>query len=631
MAATLLPAFAESGSPLSETLTFAEADWVVTPHDETPLLTSGWTRVPLPDPDATERYTGTRLGRRPRGTDDAPLHWYRFHVNLTAPIDGQIALFTPRFSDRARVYVNGSMIDRTFLQPERVEHGWNHPIWSVIPSIALEPGRNEILIGLDSPYTGSVGLSRVWLGPPEALRTRYEISYMLRVGAAQAGTWMLGGLAIFSLGVWAVRRSETLHLLLGLGAAMFSVRLLHYFLIVPPVSPAFFWWLTVVSLPWAMLFLFLFAFHYYGIQRRWLTAVLLAIAMAMTLLLAPGVGFDAYEAAPWVYLGLIPIALFTAGLLLQRAWRHRGAPQILLAVGYGITIVASSHDLLVMTHISSIELPYVMPIGAVVLFLSFSLALGARYVEWLGEFEAMNRTLEARVHERQVALEESFERLEAMGREQVLADERQRLMREIHDGIGSNLVATLAALQSRDSGDNAAVRALRGAISDLKLTVDSLEPVEGDLLSLLGNLRYRLAPQLEYAGIEMEWQAAPLPQLEWLRAPQALHVLRIAQEALGNVIQHAGADRVTVATMHHPGSGADPGTVEVRISDNGRGFVAGGDGSAAGHEPGGKGLANMRHRAEALGGRLRVYSRPGAGTSIALELPVVLSVVQSGG
>ncbi|MHA7834489.1 MAG: sensor histidine kinase, partial [Algiphilus sp.] len=570
-----------------------------------------------PDTEATPRLEGSRLGDRPHGPLQAPVHWYRFRFMIDDPVTRSLALYTPRYSDRARVYVNGSMIDRSFLEADRIEHGWNRPLWTVVPRIALKAGSNEVLIGVDSPYTGEVDIGRLRVGPPAALRDHFQWSYILRISTAQAGFWMLAGLALFSIGVWAVRRSERLHLLLGLGAAVFAVRMLHYFVVVPPVSPDVFWWITTVSLPWTMVFLFLFAFRYYDLVRPRLARILLLSATLVTVAIAPGTGLDAYEVAPWVYLGLLPLALFTAGLFIERALRLRSAPPVLLAVGYTTTIVVSCYDLAVMGHFVSLELPYLMPVGAVLMFLSFSLALGARYVEWLGEFETLNRTLEERVQERQAALESSFERLEALHREQALTEERQRLMREIHDGIGANLVTTLAAVEaSGDERDPRAANALRSAIADLKLTVDSLEPVEGDLLSLLGNLRYRLAPQLEQAHIHMQWEVEPLPMLDWLRAPQALHVLRIAQEAFSNLMQHAGASTVRVSTSVGSNDAGDAEVVRIEFSDDGVGFAHGEAVSL------GKGLDNMTHRAAVLGGRLLVRSTPGAGTTICLELPV---------
>lgn len=613
----LLVAPMASSADEGEVRVFERAQWAVTPQNETPLVTADWVWVDLPDTDATHRHEGTRLGDRPHGPQQAPVHWYRFRFSLDEPVARSLALYTPRYSDRARVYVNGSMIDRSFLEPDRIEHGWNRPLWTVVPRIALRSGRNEVLIGIDSPYTGEVDIGRLRVGTPAALRDDYQWAYILRVSTAQAGFWMLAGLSLFSLGLWAVRRSERLHLLLGLGAAVFAIRMMHYFLVVPPVSPDIFWWITTASLPWTMVFLFLFAFRYYDIFRPRLARVLLLSAALVTVAIAPGTGLDAYEVAPWVYLGLLPLALFTAGLFIERAIRLRGAPPILLAVGYGTTIAVSCYDLAVMSHFVSPELPYLMPVGAVLMFLSFSLALGARYVEWLGEFEVLNRSLEQRVQERQTALESSFERLEALHREQALTEERQRLMREIHDGIGANLVTTLAAVEAGgDQADPRAANALRSAIADLKLTVDSLEPVDGDLLSLLGNLRYRLAPQLEQANITMEWNVEPLPMLDWLRAPQALHVLRIAQEAFSNIMQHAGASKVRVSTGVGTSDTGDTEVVRIEFTDDGGGFE---------HDPDaafGKGLHNMVHRAEVLGGRLVVRSAPGEGTTICLELPV---------
>jgi signal transduction histidine kinase len=102
-----------------------------------------------------------------------------------------------------------------------------------------------------------------------------------------------------------------------------------------------------------------------------------------------------------------------------------------------------------------------------------------------------------------------------------------------------------------------------------------------------------------------------LPPLEWLDARAALEVLRILQEALTNVMKHAGARRVAISTLR----GTDE--VRVRVADDGRGF----DVAALEATRAGRGLTNLSRRAMRIGGRVEVASGPG-GTTVDLWVPL---------
>jgi signal transduction histidine kinase len=104
-----------------------------------------------------------------------------------------------------------------------------------------------------------------------------------------------------------------------------------------------------------------------------------------------------------------------------------------------------------------------------------------------------------------------------------------------------------------------------------------------------------------------------LPPLPWLGAREALQVLRIFQEAVSNVVQHAGATAITVRTGERPGADGRAG-VFVEVDDDGRGLGHRKDGA-------GSGLANMNHRAADLGGSVVVNGGPD-GTRVVLWLPI---------
>ncbi|MCM5681970.1 sensor histidine kinase [Schlegelella sp. S2-27] len=228
--------------------------------------------------------------------------------------------------------------------------------------------------------------------------------------------------------------------------------------------------------------------------------------------------------------------------------------------------------------------------------------------------------LRKKLHERNRQLQESLDRIQELllGRarkeqELAVAQERQRLMREIHDGIGASLNTSLAMIERGRMDRHSLAAVVRECIDELKLTIDSLEPMENDLVAVIATLRYRLEKRLLAAGIRMEWQVQELPALPWLEVTQALSIMRVLQEALSNVVRHSRATSVAVRTAEQAHDGRSG--VEVSIADDGVGF------DAAVAQSYGHGLRNMRERAAGLGGQLTIESAPGRSV-VRLWLPL---------
>lgn len=204
---------------------------------------------------------------------------------------------------------------------------------------------------------------------------------------------------------------------------------------------------------------------------------------------------------------------------------------------------------------------------------------------------------------------------------QLLPVERGRLMQEMHDGIGSNLITALAVARQQNQPDTT-IKTLSRALADLKITVDSLEPVEGDLVALIANLRHRMAGDLRDAGIGCKWEVQPCDPLPWLDAANALHVLRIFQEAIGNVLAHAGATEIRIGCREDQRERI--AGVAAYVADNGHGSI-----DMASRQSG-KGIANMKARASSLHGHLDCEACPGEGTLILLWLPYVRTMARQG-
>jgi two-component system sensor histidine kinase UhpB len=218
------------------------------------------------------------------------------------------------------------------------------------------------------------------------------------------------------------------------------------------------------------------------------------------------------------------------------------------------------------------------------------------------------------------AFNEMLERLEEERRSsstRVVAEqeeERRRLAVELHDEVGQRLTALL--LQLRAVIDDApadlvprlmaAHELAHGNLDEIRRLAKSLRPAQLDDLGLGYALHGLLDIGEQNAPLEIVRRIDyDLPKLD----PAAeLVVYRIAQEAVTNVLRHAAATRVEVATF------ASNGCVVLEVHDNGRGMLY-----AADHESGG--IRGMRERAIAVGGTLRIESRPGGGTSVSVSVP----------
>ena len=200
-----------------------------------------------------------------------------------------------------------------------------------------------------------------------------------------------------------------------------------------------------------------------------------------------------------------------------------------------------------------------------------------------------------------------------------IQEERDRISRELHDGViqtvfsigmGLESVRNLAATDPErvDERLDQAVDALDGVIRELRNSIFRLRPQQAATMGLSRGLaelarEYEVnalvRPHLEVrSGTDARVPAAAVPDL-----------LQVVREALFNAAKHADASAVTVLAQ------IDGDQVTVEVVDDGAGFVPG-------TPRVGRGLDNMRERAEALGAGLEIVSAPGKGTTVRLCVPL---------
>ena len=244
--------------------------------------------------------------------------------------------------------------------------------------------------------------------------------------------------------------------------------------------------------------------------------------------------------------------------------------------------------------------------------------LEARIEARTAELTQLNETLQTEVRERKNAEEQM--RALAARQERVREDERTRLAREIHDEFGQMCTALkmdIAWIAKRLPKDEvkladksqAALKLVGELIKSLRQVSTELRPSMLDTLGLVSAIEWQAQQFESHTGIRCELF---LPEKDfYLDKERSTAIFRIFQETLTNVARHARAKKVKTSLMtadhsialitHDNGKGFEPSTVE------GRGSF---------------GLLGMKERAHLLGGELKVSSRPGKGTTVAVHMPL---------
>lgn len=218
-----------------------------------------------------------------------------------------------------------------------------------------------------------------------------------------------------------------------------------------------------------------------------------------------------------------------------------------------------------------------------------------------------------------IALENA--RLYAQAQRVAALEERQRLARELHDAVTQTLFsASLIAevLPEMWERDPARSRRLlqdlqqlsRGALAEMRTLLLELRPA-ALREAKLGDLIHQLAEA--FTGREGVPVTVELERQSTLPGDMQVSLYRITQEALNNIAKHAGASQVTIQLQRTPAGSGPLKRVELRISDDGCGF----DPAAVPLDH--LGLGIMRERAEAIGAKLEIISRPDQGTQIRVK------------
>ena len=592
-------ALARAGIVELDRLALYEGDAPAPPPDGAP----GWRDTALPDVWS--------LPRRIRATEG----WYRADFDAHPAGDESWAVSAAGAWTRLSLYVNDRPVAEWSAGDVAGTAGGPGLLYAPIPRDVLRDAGNRIALHFRIAPAAIGFLSTLDVGPVRLVGPAYRRTLLLH--ATLPFVFTLFGLAsgalVLALSRWDASGAARWF---AAGTIFWSAGDLSPALRLPPGS----WgeW-AFATIGHAFVPCLAIGFHRaLGLRRPRLERVFLAsVAVgAAVRALAPPLLIPLVDNAWWLlYTGigvyLVPLAVGN--------WRRSELTPGWLVLGATLFVLAAGvHDLASLIHGAPLIGLALFGVARPLIGLTTAAVLVSMLGRALTAAERLNVELEQRVEEKRSELASSYERVAELERARTLATERERLMRDMHDGTGGQLVSALAMVEAGGFTRDAVAEALRDALADLRLTIDSLDPEQPDLVPLLAMARARLEPRLEPHGLRFEWNVRDVARPEGFGPHAALQVLRVFQEAVTNALRHAKATTLVVRTgEERDQSGRACAFVEV--ADDGCGFQASGDGGL--RSGGGHGVRTMRRRAAELGGELLVESGM-QGTSVKLRIPL---------
>ncbi len=514
------------------------------------------------------------------------------------------AVLLPRIGNAFDIELNGN---RVFAvgEPGTQRHDTVKRPWLVhLPSAEIRAD-NALVITIHAALGRAAQLAPPTVGHYAELLPAFERHQFWRVQMTGALMWMAAVLSVMSLAVWTVQR-EGVFLAYAVAELAWACRLSEMFMIEMPLD----WqlWGAGVVLAFATAQLAM-AWFFLNVVDRWRGRIRTGYYayVGLWLLVAPiAIGLKLRDLwVGWVLLGaaiflVLAVYIGWRGFKDRHVWRWLFGSFLLAAVVAGVLDILESPGSMYM-HPTWTRL--VWGGYSVVLALLVGRRLHKSRAALLASNAGMREALERQARE----LREAHEHQARADLGNAMLAERQRVMRDMHDGIGAHL-SSMFSLVSREPPPRDELQGeLKAAMEELRMVVDAMTPFDGNLAVMLGSLRPRLERRLGLAQISLEWAVDELPVAEHLTPTQIQHLQRLLLEAATNVAKHSQA---TVAVLSARGA---PEGIELEMRDNGKGFAS--DARYAGN-----GLRNMHWRAAALGATLSISGE--GGSTLVLRLPV---------
>jgi signal transduction histidine kinase len=524
------------------------------------------------------------------------------------------AVYFVHLYDGGRVSINGRPVAEvqtsTVSTTVRNVRPYNFPI----PMELLRDGTNRL--ELTWTVRESSIISRVLVGPAEVVAKNYDRRFFWQNTMAQVAFVYALVIALILLGTYSLRRHQLSYRQLGMSAIGIAIVVFVYILPAMPAEVFPYWrFIHIVGISLYSQGAWLFIISEVQPENRWYPRLCAAVGLLGPAVYLVNYWLNDVSFMPdfervWGLLtgvdGLYAMAVLAISLYKQATWRKFiFLTTTLIAFGFSIG------DILLRSSGSSIfgSLGYSTQISAPLWLTALATVLMTDFIASLRNQDSQHKVMADQLRTQQLKMKTLHETNQLRERESATLQERQRIMSDIHDGLGSQLLSSLALSEKGALSKEQTNILLRECIDDLRLAIDAMSDDENQFEVAAGNLRFRLEPRLRAAGIQLSWKVTRTDDAGDIPHSATLPLLRILQECISNALRHSGAQRIGVSLQ------TSSQEFLMTVIDNGCG-IHGQQASI------GRGLNLMQKRARSIHANLVILDD--AGTKVNLVLPLTL-------
>lgn len=478
-------------------------------------------------------------------------------------------LYIPRVGNRARITLNGQVVGQLGALSQDMSDYAQRPHFFYLPETAMNATDNTLQIVVQGERARYAGLSTFAVGPVTQVQRMYFWRDLTQTQGSVAIVIIASLFAVASGALAGMSRDKTL-MLFALACFFCAVRTTYALAIsTHPLDHRVWSWIVDTAFAGYLVSLCLFCLDVIKLQRRWVVSVT-AVLIAITLVLVPMHAFGrlAWARQLWT-MSMVIYSMLISVALVYHWWRSPSTVTRVLGVAGLLAMSLALHDHLLVFYTKDGFGSFALARYSLVLFMGAMLwVLVTRFAHQQKRESNIREQLQTELEAKTSALITQFKSqallIESMAHEK----ERERLVHDLHDGIGLQLNTLLYMAEDQADTRSDMRQEVRTAIEQMRLLVDNSQRFEGSFPELLGQVRHRIESRLCRVGIQLQWHVH-VPQTDTKVDPsKAIAFQHLLFELTTNVIKHAQAksmciDLTTDSTDHH---------ILLTVSDDGIGF-----------------------------------------------------------
>jgi signal transduction histidine kinase len=540
---------------------------------------------------------------------------YQMNFEAAQAAEAPWAVYLPRVGNRFDVSVNGERIGQVgVLGVASTDTSLQPHLFPFRPGL-VKVGANVLTLTVEGERNRNAGLSRVHVGPDAALRPVFERRNTWQTGGAVALTVMCSVFALLALALgWALR--DPTDLLFALSGGFCAFRAATNLVSNIPFDPRWWAWAVDMSYSVAVMCIFSFCVRALGLPtRKWDIGGAVYLLFSLCMVSWHSMALRSDIRSLWLVVCLVYAVVLMSVFVF--AWlKRRNLTSTALAMASFAAVAFGGYDFLRMYRLEDgYGDPPFLRFAAAAFLIAMAFVIVDRLLTSLQKERQLLQTRDAELAAMKRELVIQYGRQTQAEAAAARAEERQRIVQDLHDGMGLQLNGLLGLVEKARPDPAELQMEVRHSIEQLRTLVDGSQAFDGTLAELLGHIRHRIETRLRAQRIQLRWQNRAGDRIAEMAvdAVPALNLQHLMFELCTNVIKHADATAVDAACDLFPEQ-SEPQELVIEFSDNGQH-----PGNSA--KPG-VGSRSIDRRVASLGGTCSLEGNGGGGWHYQLRFPL---------